>query len=201
MRTVITIAINDLRVFLSDSANYVNLAVMPVILSLVLGFALSQDETTSVIRVDLIDEDQSEQSAQFIATLRGINGTLRFCPMDDTDDYNCYLDELEDWEEGGVLTIEQSQQRITDRFVAALIVIPNGYGAGLRDHNSSINIDYYSLETITSGSGVLRSVEAVVQRVNGASVAVGVGTSVVDALSERDGIEPLLSGEDERTAF
>jgi ABC-2 type transport system permease protein len=201
MRTVITIAVSDLRVFLSDSANYVNLAVMPVILALVLGFALGQDEAASAIRVDLIDEDQSEQSAQFVAALRRVNETLRICPMDDSEDYDCHLDQLEDWEDGDDLSVEQSRQRIQDKVVAALIVIPDGYGEGLQHHDSRVNIGYYSLETITSGSGVLQSIEAVVQRVNGASVAVGVGTSVVDALSQEDGIGPIMQEDPGRAEF
>lgn len=201
MRTLITIAVNDLRVFLSDSANYINLAIMPIILSLVLGFAMGQEETTSTIRVDLIDEDQSEQSALFIEALREVNETLRFCPMEDGDEYNCRLDELDDWDADSRLTVTQSWQRIKDKSVAALIVIPQDFGAVLQDPRLGTSVGYYSLDTITSGSGVLRSVEAVVQRINGASVAVGVGNGVVELLSELDGIDPLLVGEQDRSAF
>jgi ABC-2 type transport system permease protein len=188
MRIAITIAINDLRVFLTEPANLINLIVLPVVLSLVLGMALSEGEAIETVQVDLIDMDNSAQSEYFINTLRESNRTLRFCPMDDgqkvlDDDkeYDCLLDGVGASE----FAMEDSIKRIEDKVTMALIVLPDGYGTSLLN-NENVDIEYHSLDDSTSSNGIVQSVQSAVQRINRVEVAVGVGTSMVDALSDTE---------------
>lgn len=181
MRKVIHIAINDLKVFLSDRGNLIGVIVMPVILALVLGAAFDQGDGATQLPVDVIDLDNSEQSAQFLATLREVNTALVLCPMDNDDEDRCRLDDLEDYEASSPLTVEQSQQRIIDAQTASLIVIPLGYGENLRSF-AEVTLEYYSNADLTTTDAVLPSVQAAVQRVNGAIVAARVGTGLVEAL-------------------
>jgi len=204
MRITLAIAINDLRVFLSDRGNYVTLVIMPVILSLILGL-ISGGEAATTLRVDIINQDNnSDASLQFLQELRAVNEALRLCPMDDGQDfagetYTCRLDALDDWD-GVALTEAQALERVRDKISAALIIIPANYGAALRDYATPIVIQYYSLEGITTGGGVLQSVQAAAQRVNGAVVAARVGLGVADTLAEAGSLAPF-GDEAARLAF
>lgn len=172
MRKTLLIALNDLRIYFAERGNLFGLVVLPIALTLMLGFLIGGGSQESSIRVDLHDLDQSPESQQFIAQLSQINDTLFLCPADNEAD-NCNLGDND------ALTVEQSIERVRNSDTSALIVIPQGDGDSIQAAQP-ITIDYYALSDNSGGFNdpVLASVQTVIQRVNAALQASTVGTNV-----------------------
>ena len=137
MQAILTIILNDLRIFFSRRGNLIGLLVIPILLTLVLGFSLGgTGGGPTRLRVDLIDLDQTEMSARLIDELHAANAALALCPLDnDADDY-CQLEEAP-------LDLERAIERARQGTTRALIVIPAGYATALETFQRA-NIDYYS---------------------------------------------------------
>jgi ABC-2 type transport system permease protein len=166
MQNILKIALNDLRVYLSDTGNVVSLLVVPVVLTIILGFAFGEDGGGGAVqrlRVDLIDQAQNSASEEFIATLQELDDTLVLCPLDENEDGICAFDEGQT-----TLTVEQATTRLDDGIVSSVIVLPANLGDESLD---SVSIGYYSRADIQSGDPVLQSVNAVIQRLNAVYVA------------------------------
>ncbi len=174
MRNILTITLNDLRVFFADMGNVAGLVVLPVVLTLILGIATGGGGDNTVrLRVDFLDLDNTPESAQVLESLRNTNASLYFCPVDDGEETNCRLEDDE------TLTLELAQQRVRDGISEALIVIPAGYAEKLQTFEP-VAIDYYSLADAVSGDIVLTALDAAVLEVNGAIVAAQVGVQIGD---------------------
>ncbi len=181
MRSVLNIAFNDLRVFLSDTANLVSLFVLPVVMALLFGFAFGSGSQAVSLYVDVIDLDSSEQSAMFLTEIRAANETLVLC-MPGTADDECGLENAES------LSIEESQERINAGQVTALLVIPAGYSEAFQNLQPVV-IDYYSNATIATGDPVRRTVDVVLQRMNGSIIAAQMGEALLTSLSDEDQVD------------
>jgi ABC-2 type transport system permease protein len=169
MQNAFTIARTSLRVYLSDRGNLFNLLILPVIMTLFLGGVFSGGGPER-IQVDVLDEDNSPQSAQLIEAVRALNPALRICPQDGEECGNdLILDE------------QTSIERVRNGDSRALLVIPEGFGAALAAFQT-VELPYYSGASEMTGDAVLQSVEAVLQRINGSTVAARVGVSLLDAL-------------------
>jgi ABC-2 type transport system permease protein len=183
-----------LRVFFADMGNVAGLVVLPVVLTLILGIASGGGGASDIrLRVDLLDLDNTPESAQILASLRTANASLYFCPMDDSETTNCNLEDDE------TLTLEVAQQRVRDGVTEALIVIPAGYAENLQAFEP-IAIDYYSLADAVSGDIVLTALDAVVLEVNGAIVAARVGVQVGDNF-DPDSQTPIFEDAAARAEF
>ncbi|MCY4116302.1 MAG: ABC transporter permease [Caldilineaceae bacterium] len=177
MRPILTIVLNDLRIFFSQRGNLVGLLVIPVLLTVVIGWSLGQfvGGGKPRLRVDLIDLDGSGLSARLIDELRATNDALVLCPLDnDADDY-CRL-------EGEALDLERAVERARRGRTEALIVIPAGYAAALETFEQA-GIDYYSSSDPLQPDAVLQGLDAVLQRVNSASMTAGVAGALLDNLT------------------
>ena len=177
MRPILTIVLNDLRIFFSQRGNLVGLLVIPVLLTVVIGWSLGQfvGGGEPRLRVDLIDLDGSGLSARLIDELRATNDALVLCPLDnDADDY-CRL-------EGEALDLERAVERARRGRTEALIVIPAGYAAALETFEQA-GIDYYSSSDPLQPDAVLQGLNAVLQRVNSASMTAGVAGALLDNLT------------------
>ncbi len=173
MRNILNITFNDLRIYMKDPSTIVNMFVVPVMIAVVLGFGLGGGNTTTQLRVDVIDNDNSELSDQFLTNLRKANNTLVLCPFDNTEDDFCRVgDET-------TLTEEQSIQRLTDNTALALVEIPAGFEAGLNAGQSQ-TIVYRSNENASAPSYILQAVQAVTQQMGGALVATTIGMDIVE---------------------
>ena len=88
MRQIIEIALNDLRIIFRERSIWVNLFVIPIVLSVVIGLANGAGETTGEpsagpsILIDVIDNDSSTLSQQFLAAVRAANANFVLCPFD-----------------------------------------------------------------------------------------------------------------------
>ncbi len=193
MRPILTILLNDLRIFFSQRGNLIGLLVIPVLLTLVIGWSLGRigGGGPTRLRVDLIDLDRTDMSAQLIDELRAANDALVLCPFDnDADDY-CRL-------ENEPLQLERAIDRARAGRTGALIVVHAGYAAALENFQRA-NIDYYSTADPMQPDPVLQSLNAVLQRVNSASMTRGVAGALLDNVSSA--IELPLLEEETRADF
>jgi ABC-2 type transport system permease protein len=175
MNKVITIAIADLRVYLSDRMNLISLTVMPVVLAFVIGAALGQGGGSSQIRLDVIDEDGSAASAAFLTDLQAENSALVLCGLDPANADAC------DFPADETLTRQAAQGRVSNGYTSALLIIPQGYGAALEAFQP-VSLPYYSQADVTTGDAALTAIQAVLQRTNGAVVAARVADGVAERL-------------------
>lgn len=177
MRSVLTIIYNDLSIFFSQRGNLVGLLVIPVLLTLVIGWSLGRIGGGGPIRlrVDLIDLDRSDMSAQLIEALGAANDALVLCPLDNDADDFCRLDDQP-------LQMDRAVERARSGRTSALIVIPAGYADALEAFQT-VTIDYYSRSDPMQPGPVLQSLNAVLQRTSSASMTKGVAAALIDNLN------------------
>ena len=177
MRSILTIILNDLKIFFSQRGNLPGLLVIPVLLTLVVGWSIGQigGGGPTRLRVDLIDLDQSGMSAQMIEDLRAANDALVLCPLDNDADDFCRL-------EDEPLHFDRAVERARSGRTSALIVIPAGYAAALEEFQT-ITIDFYSRSDPMQPGPVLQSLNAVLQRTSSASMTKGVAAALIDNLT------------------
>lgn len=174
MYNIINIALNDLRIFFSQRGNIIGLTVIPIFLTIAMGIAFGGNlggGGAQAIRIDVIDNDQSEISAEFLDMLRSANENLILCPMDESEDYSCELNSDSSYE------LETGLARLDNADTRAIILIPHGFEEDFLAFKA-VNIVYYSRESLQSGSVVRSTVQAVVSQLNSAVVASQVGTEV-----------------------
>jgi ABC-type multidrug transport system permease subunit len=179
MAKVIAIVKQDLRVFLTRRSNLPSLlltpAVMTVIIALVTGGAF---EGQAVRRLDVIDQDGSPASSQFLESVRQANPGLTLCPMDNTDKDICALGQ------SNTLTESQALDRVADSTSLAFLQIPSGFGADLAAQQPT-TLTFHSASSFGTSQSAEGAVQAALSQVNGAAVASQVGLSVVDHLLGR----------------
>jgi ABC-2 type transport system permease protein len=124
--------------------------------------------------VDVIDNDHSSLSKQFLTDLRPANNTLVLCPFDNVQDDFCGLGD------DPTLTEDRSIKRLSENTALALIEIPKGFEEGLND-NQPQTILYRSNENAAAPSYILQAVQAVTQQMSGAQVAATVGVNIADS--------------------
>ncbi len=185
MRSILTIILNDLRIFFSQRGNLPGLLVIPVLLTLVVGWSIGQIGSggPTRLRVDLIDLDQSGMSAQMIEDLRAANDVLVLCPLDNDAEDFCRLGDEP-------LQLERAIERARAGRTSALIVIPDGYAAALESFER-VAVDYYSLSDPLQPGPVLQSLNAVLQRASTASMIPGVAGALLDNLISAAQLPPI----------
>jgi ABC-2 type transport system permease protein len=178
MRNVLEITRNDLRLFLTQRGNLISLLLVPVMMTLVVGIFTSREDSPRLLQVDIIDHDESELSMQFIDSLRRVNESLILCPMDNDEENICNLEEAVPLDE------QQAISRVEDSTTLAMIEIPAGFGAAVKNFEP-VEMIYRSIKDFAAPGYIRQAVEAAIQRVNGAAVASMVGSGVlVDASIE-----------------
>jgi ABC-2 type transport system permease protein len=178
MRNILEITRNDLRLFLAQRGNLISLLLVPILMTLVVGIFTAGDDEPRLLQVDIVDHDESELSRQFVDALRQVNESLILCPMDNDEENRC------DLEEGIPLDEQQAIARVEDSTTLAMIKIPVGFDAAVKNFEP-VEMIYRSLEDFTAPGYIRQAVDAAIQRVNGAAVASRVGSGVlIDASTE-----------------
>lgn len=175
MQNIITIALNDLRIFFSERGNIIGITLVPIFMTIALGIAFGGNlggggSQPELIRVDVIDNDESELSADFLNRLRETGANLLLCPMDATEEDSCDL-------ETDSIDVDTSIQRIDNGDTRALIVIPTGFEADFLAFEP-ISLTYFSDEVLQSGSPIASAVNVLIEQLNSAIVATRIGTHV-----------------------
>ena len=187
MQTIFTIALNDLTIFFRARGNLIGLIVLPLAITVAVGWANSGRSGPSVLRVDIIDLDQSAQATALLTQLRAINPALRLCPMDNNADDLCRLD-------GAPLTEPLALERVRNEWVDGLLIIPNGYGAAIAQ-SQPMQLPYYSTDDPALPGPVRQAVESVLQQVNGATVAARVGARFLGILAPLLTLDAVIPGD------
>lgn len=173
MRKILYITIQDLRVFFREPGQIVGLLVFPLIFTIGVGLGIGGGgDNTQRARVDIVDNDGSPASEQFIANLRQTSSALILCPMDDQDN-SCELDE------GAALDAASAAERLTNRTTEAMIEIPAGFGDNVQAGDAAAII-YRSREAVGGTSFVLRAAQTAAGRSGSAQVAAAVALDVAD---------------------
>ncbi len=185
MRSILTIILNDLKIFFSQRGNLPGLLVIPVLLTLVVGWSIGQigGRGPTRLRVDLIDLDRSAMSAQMIEDLRAANDAFVLCPLDNDEEDFCRLAEEP-------LQLERAIERARSGRTSALIVIPAGYADALENFERTA-ADFYSLSDPMQLDPVLQSLNAVLQRASTASMIPGVAGALLDNLTSAAQLPPI----------
>ncbi|MDE0462708.1 MAG: ABC transporter permease [Caldilineaceae bacterium] len=185
MRSILTIILNDLKIFFSQRGNLPGLLVIPVLLTLVVGWSIGQigGGGPTRLRVDLIDLDRSAMSAQMIEDLRAANDALVLCPLDNDAEDFCRLGEEP-------LQLERAIERARSGRTSSLIVIPAGYADALENFERTA-VDFYSLSDPMQPDLVLQSLNAVLQRASTASMIPGVAGALLDNLTSAAQLPPI----------
>jgi ABC-type transport system involved in multi-copper enzyme maturation permease subunit len=145
---------------------------MTVIIALVDSGALSG---AAIQRLDVIDQDNTPASAQFLASVRQANPGLTLCPMDNTEKDICGL--------GKGIHPSESQylDRVAKSTSLALLEIPSGFGADL-DTQQPVTLTLRSTGSFGASESARQAVQAALNQVNAAAVASWIGSSVVSTL-------------------
>jgi len=188
MNKVWNIALNDLRIFLTQPGNLVGLILIPLGITFMLGWAFSANGNSGPawVRVDVVDLDGSEQAVQLLDALRAANDTLVLCPMDNDNDDYCRL-------EGAMLDLDSAIERSQNERTEALIVVPADYGQSLENFEK-VELDFYAAGDPSLPNAVEQTALAVLQKINSASLTAGVADALLDDLGEQTGLGSLLSG-------
>jgi ABC-2 type transport system permease protein len=187
MQTIFTIALNDLTIFFRARGNLIGLIVLPLAITVAVGWANSGRSGPDILRVDVIDLDQSAQATALLTQLRAINPALRLCPMDNNADDLCRLD-------GAPLTEPLALERVRNEWVDGLLIIPNGYGAAIAQAQP-MQLPYYSTDDPALPGPVRQAVESVLQQVNGATVAARVGARFLGILAPLLTLDAVIPGD------
>lgn len=191
MRRIWIIAVNDVRIFLSDRSNVIGLVALPLVMTFILGFAFGGGSFVDKLRVDVVNLDEGELSSQLLQNLREVNPALVLCPMDNDEANFCQINEE---------TPIEPMERVRDGVSSAMIVIPENYTADVRAFQP-VSLEYASLGTITTGDAVLRSIEAVLQPINGSVTAARVGVELGKALNGEGEEGSIFNDQADQTAF
>ena len=181
MRTVFDIALNDLRIFFSNRGNLIWLVGVPVALTIVIGVAIPSNDGPSLVPVDVIDHDQGPASALFIQSLRHANPNLLLCPMDNTTDDPCDMNEAE------TLDAALSLIRVEETDTLALIEIPEDFTARV-SNLEPVAIRFVAVEDLTAPQFIQQAVDSALTRTNGALTAALIGSRLA-AKVEPDAID------------
>jgi ABC-2 type transport system permease protein len=174
MRRVLEIARHDIRIFLTSRGNLIGLLFTPILMTLIIGFVNGGMFSTgpSIVRVDVIDNDQSELSQELIAAIRSANDTLVLCPMDNSESVSCRMRNGESFEPGEI------GDRLKEGTTLAAIEIPAGFERDVKEFRP-VDVTYYSKEDFNAPTFIRQAVDAALQQVNGASVAARVGSTAL----------------------
>ncbi|MEP7291485.1 MAG: ABC transporter permease [Chloroflexota bacterium] len=182
MRTILDIALNDLRIIFKDRSIWINLVIIPLVIAYVVGFAngagSSGTPTAATLLIDVIDNDGGALAQQFISDLRAVNQSLVLCPLDNDADDRCQL---------GNVSFDPAlaETRLKDQTSLALIEIPAGFTEQITS-GANASLIYRANEDASAPSYILQSVQAVTQRLGGALIAARVGTGVAAGLNVDD---------------
>lgn len=181
MRPILTIALNDLYIYFQQRTEWIiNLVIIPIVIATVIsvgtGSTGSSNQTAATLRVDVIDNDNTAASTEFLARLRGNNSALVLCPFDDVSEAGEARCSLGDQPFDEAFSVE----RLEDQTSLALIIIPEGFSQAIASGEQAMLV-YRSNEDATAPSYILQAVQAAVTQTGSVATAREVALDVAAA--------------------
>ena len=169
----------DLRVFLRQRSNLISLLLTPAVMTIIVALVNAGTFSgTPVYRLDVIDQDGSAASAQFLAAIRASNPELVLCPMDNTTKDICSLGKA------GTLTESLGLDRVAKSTSTGLLEIPSGYAASLAALQN-VTLTFRSSSNFGVSQAAQQAVQAALAQVNAAAVASQVGLAAINRLQNQ----------------
>jgi ABC-2 type transport system permease protein len=186
MRQILAIMWNDLQVFFREPGQIIGLIIFPVVFTIGIGLGVGGGGAATTVRLDVIDQDNSAYSQQFITLLRQQSSSLILCPVDDAEARDCGLADNLAVDEARALS------RLQENDTQAYVVIPAGFGEAVAA-DQPITLDYRTLEAIGQGSLSLTAVQAVAGQLGGAQIATRVSDTLLTALDLQPAAEDVAA--------
>lgn len=175
MRKVFVITWNDIRLFLQEPTNWIQLLIIPLGFVYVMGLAFGGGGGgLPTLRLDVLDEDGSAASEALIAALAEANPKVVVCPADNDNEDPCRL-------EGSPLTAEVAYDRLTRGISFATLTIPTGYADALAG-GEPVELVFQSNADLNAPRVVLQTVQSVITRIGGAAAAAELSTEAAESL-------------------
>ncbi|MCI0709385.1 MAG: ABC transporter permease [Chloroflexi bacterium] len=166
MRTIWDIAYKDLLLSFQSLFLLAISLVLPAILIIIIGNAISVDDESLILNVDIVDEDQSALSERFIDIIAS-NDSLRVCVYGKNNPEACELDDEED-----------TNERLEANTTVAVITIPDGFQEQLQRGETPI-ITYQSNEDLTSPTVASQSVNTAITALAGPVMIAQIGRDIL----------------------
>ncbi|CAG0958157.1 partial Linearmycin resistance permease protein LnrN, partial [Anaerolineae bacterium] len=162
MRTVLSITRYDLIRLFKDRNLAVFTLIMPVVIMSVLSLAITAGDP--IIRLDLVDNDQSALAKAFIVQLESVGvDSLVVCVYGRENSDDCDLSKDDEWSDVG-------KERVEEGDTSGAILIPVGFGEALQ-RGESVALEYRSNDSLSAPTIVTNMINTARNRV-GSSVVV-----------------------------
>ncbi|MCY4526129.1 MAG: ABC transporter permease, partial [Anaerolineaceae bacterium] len=162
MRKVWIIARLDLLIFLRSRSNVIQLVLVPVVLTLVLGFALGGRAGEALtLRLDVLDEDRSPRSRQLVEALAAQGPTLQVCPA---------AGEACAWDGDDLPDLDSALAPLRRGDSDGLLQIPAGFGMQLAAQ-ARVVLPFHGTAAVPTADPVWQRVQIALSSVNGAVAA------------------------------
>ena len=183
MAKIMAIIRQDLRNFLTNRSNLPGLLLVPAVMTVIIALVTGGGFEGEAVRIlDVIDQDNTPATTQFLTSIRQANPGLTLCPMDNTDNDVCSLSG------SNVLTESQALDRVANSISVALLEIPAGFEADLAAQ-TPINLTFRSASSFGSTQSALEAVQAAISQINTAAVASQIGLSVINDLQGTSNVD------------
>lgn len=174
MRNIFLIIVNDIRLFFRDRSNLIGLLVLPIVLTVILGFVSGgffEGEDPKLL-LDVMDPESSEVSLQFLGAIRDANRAIVLCPMDNDQEDLCAL-------EGETLNYPLAIARAESGITEGLIQIPLEFSERVHAQQE-VQILFHTQGAFGGQSFIQGALDSALHRVNGSVLAGEIGTEVIE---------------------
>ena len=161
MRKLSIIAWNDLQISLQGGMSWLFLIGIPVLIICLIGLGARGFAKSAqlVIRIDVLDRDDSTASRAFITALADTNEAFVLCPAPSP---------------------ESAQERLADEVTSAIITIPEGFAAAL-EKGDKTTLTFQPGAAPVAPAIVFAATQSVVTRMGGPFVAARLSTEFAEA--------------------
>ncbi len=179
MRPILTIVRYDLLRSFKERETFLFGLLMPAAMMLLLGIAMGGSDDGPTITVDVIDEDGSALSAALIEALRAETGTdraFRVCLVGAGDDApGCTVSAAPDQRH------QIADERLKDTDSYGTLIIPAGFGAGLRA-GDPVTVIYKSSADLNAPLLAEQKIDAALSRLSGAVAIANLTVNVAEQI-------------------
>ena len=178
MRALWIIAQYDLLRSMKARETFLFGLLMPALMMLLLGIAMGGADDGPTLTVDVIDEDGSDLSAQFVAMLQDeleADESFRLCTLHAPAAKDCDLDaKLPDQPDRWRTTADE---RLEDTDSFGVLILEAGFGAALRA-GEPVTVIYKNSADLSAPALAEQKIDAAISRMNGAVAIANLTTDV-----------------------
>ncbi len=187
MHKVWVVASNDLQMTLRERQNWLLLLALPVLIIYLAGAGAQEvaQLIPATIRVDVLNEDETQASQAFLAAVADANATLLICPgmpstpaRDETNDA-CGLG-------GRPLSPSLAHQRLLNDATFAILTIPEGFAAAL-ERGEDVSVVLRTSGASAASEIVFGALQSAAADVSGPIVAARLSTQMAESLDIETG--------------